>query len=89
MLKYLIAASVALTPVAASAQTINVVISLERHSLIQEAAKTICRAAIDRTGSAVAIMNEQSAYLKLNQDERLYLNSLCILYAQGRIDEGR
>lgn len=87
MLKYLIAASVALTPAVASAQTVS--ISLTRHALIKEAAKTICRASIDRQGKAADILEDESAYLKLNQDEKLYLVSLCILYAQGRIDEGR
>ena len=87
MLKYLIAASVALTPAAASAQTVS--ITLTRHSLIKEAAKTICRASMERKGSAADTLEAESAYLKLNQDERLYLVSLCILYAQGRIDEGR
>lgn len=87
MLKYLIAAAVALTPSVASAQTIS--ISLNRHALIKEAAKTICRASIDRPGKAGDIMDQESAYLRLTQDEKLYLVSLCILYTQGRIDEGR
>ena len=84
MYKYLIAAAVVLTPTAAEAQP--VVISLERHTLIKEAAKTICRAAMDRKGSAVAILTEESKYLRLTVDERLYLVNLCILYAQGRGD---
>lgn len=87
MLKYLIAASVALTPAVASAQTVS--ISLNRHALIKEAAKTICRYVLETKGDAATLMDQQSAYLKLNEDETLYLTSLCILYAQGRIDAGR
>ena len=84
MFKYLIAAAVAFTPTAANAQ--NIVIDLDRSTLIKEAAKTICRAAMERKGSAVAILTQESAYLRLTDDERLYLLSLCILYAQGRND---
>lgn len=84
MLKYIIAAAVAFAPTAANAQ--NIVINLDRSTLIKEAAKTICRAAMERKGSAVEILKRESAYLDLTQDERLYLLSLCILYAQGRND---
>lgn len=84
MFKYLIAAAVALTPAVANAQT--VVLDLNRSTLIKEAAKTICRASMERKGSAVATLNSESAYLNLNEDEKLYLLSLCILYAQGRVD---
>lgn len=84
MFKYLIAAAVAFAPTAASAQSI--VIDLNRSTIIKEAAKTICRASMERKGSAVATLNSESAYLSLNEDERLYLISLCILYAQGRVD---
>lgn len=84
MYKYLIAAAVAFTPTAANAQ--NIVINLDHSTLIKEAAKTICRAAMDRKGSAVAILNEESRYLRLTVDEKLYLVNLCILYAQGRGD---
>lgn len=84
MYKYLIAAAVAFTPTTANAQ--NIVINLDRSTLIKEAAKTICRAAMERKGSAVAILNEESKYLRLTVDEKLYLVNLCILYAQGRGD---
>ena len=84
MIKYLIAAAVALAPTAANAQ--NLIINLDRSTLIKEAAKSICRASMERKGSAVAILKQESAYLNLTEDEKLYLLSLCILYAQGRVD---
>lgn len=85
MFKYLIAAAVAFTPTAANAQ--NIVINLDRSTLINEAAKTICRAAMERKGSAMDILTRDSAYLRLTDEERLYLISLCVLYAQGRVDQ--
>ena len=84
MFKYLIAAAALVAPTAANAQT--VVITLERHSLIKEAAKTICRAAMDRKGDVRQILAAESRYLDLNSSEALYLVNLCILYAQGRVD---
>lgn len=84
MFKYLIAAAALVAPTAANAQT--VVITLERHSLIKEAAKTICRAAMDRKGDVRQILAAESRYLDLNNSEALYLVNLCILYAQGRVD---
>ena len=84
MIKYLIAAAVALAPTAANAQTI--VLGLNRSNVITEAAKTICRVGMETKGDAVVTINRESAYLNLNQDEKLYLLSLCVLYAQGRVD---
>ena len=84
MFKYLIAAAVALTPTVANAQT--VVLDLNRSTLIKEAAKTICRAGMETKGSAVKAVERESAYLDLNRDEKLYLMTLCVLYAQGMVD---
>lgn len=84
MFKYLIAAAVALTPAVANAQT--VVLDLNRSVVIKEAAKTICRAGMETKGSAVKAVERESAYLDLNQDEKLYLMTLCVLYAQGMVD---
>ena len=84
MFKYLIAAAVALTPTVANAQTL--VLDLNRSTLIKEAAKTICRAGMETKGSAVKAVERESAYLGLNRDEKLYLMTLCVLYAQGMVD---
>ena len=85
MFKYIIAAVVAFTPVAASAQSIG--INLDRMNLITEAAYRICRQSMDGpSGQAGKILERESAYLNLNKDEKLYLLSLCVLYGQGRID---
>lgn len=54
-----------------------------------EAAKVVCRAAMESKGPASEALQREAAYLRLNADEQLYLLSLCILYAQGRIDQIR
>lgn len=77
------AALVASTP----AQAQSVYLDLDRMSVITEAAKTICREVMDQPGPAVPILERESAYLRLNQDERLYLVSLCVMYAKGRGDK--
>lgn len=65
----------------------SVVLDLDRMSVITEAAKTICREVMDQPGPAEPILTRESAYLRLNQDERLYLVNMCILYAKGRVDK--
>ena len=84
MIKYAIALAALATPTAAQAEV--VVLDLDRMSLIGEAAKTICRSGMESNGHAVATVERESSYLKLNRAERLYLYSLCVLYAQGRVD---
>ena len=84
MFKYIIAAVVAFTPTAASAGTVY--LDLDRMNVITEAARTICRASMDKPGNAGTIMDRESSYLRLTSEERLYLYSLCVLYAQGRVD---
>ena len=86
MLKYIIAAVVAFTPTAASAQ---MMITSGRQSVLTEAAKTICRSAMETKGNAGDIFDRETVYLRLNADEKLYMLSLCVLYAQGRVDEAR
>ena len=77
------AALVASTP----AQAQSVYLDLNRMEVITEAAKTICRNVMDKPGPAVPILERESAYLRLNQDERLYLINLCLLCGKGRNDQ--
>ena len=86
MLKYIIAAVVAFTPTAASAQ---MMVTSGRQGLIHEAAKSICRTTMEAKGNAGDLFDRETAYLRLNSDEKLYMLSLCVLYAQGRVDEAR
>lgn len=86
MLKYLIAAVVALTPTVANAQ---MMISSGRQSVLTEAAKSICRTVMDNKGKASDIFDREVSYLRLTPDENLYMLSLCVLYAQGRVDQMR
>ena len=83
MFKYFIAAVVAFTPTAASAQ---MMITSGRQTVIKEAAKTVCRNVMETTGQAGDIFDRETVYLRLNGDEKLYMLSLCVLYAQGMID---
>lgn len=62
-------------------------ITSERLTLLQEASKTICRRAIESSNGAEKEYERAVAYLKLTPSENLIMLSLCILYAQGRIDE--
>lgn len=64
----------------------TVTIDLDRWNQITEASKTICRTGVDVPGPIVPIIDRQSSYLHLNQEEKLLLVSLCILYIKGRID---
>ena len=86
MFKYLIAAVVALTPTVANAQ---MMISSGRQSVLTEAAKSICRTVMDSKGKAGDIFDREVSYLRLTPDENLYMLSLCVLYAQGRVDQMR
>lgn len=72
---------------ATPANAASVVLDLDRMEVITEAAKTVCREVMDQPGPAVPILERESAYLRLNQDERLYLVSLCVMYAKGRGDK--
>lgn len=87
MLKYILGAALAFAPTAAAAQ--NIIISTAREGTLTEAAKVVCRAAMESKGPASEALQREAAYLRLNADEQLYLLSLCILYAQGRIDQIR
>lgn len=84
MFKYLVAAALALSSTPANAQ---MMIGDGRYEVIKEAAKSICRTVMEADGSAGKTFERESSYLNLNPDEKLYLLSLCILYAQGRIDQ--
>lgn len=86
MFKYLIAAVVALTPTVANAQ---MMISSGRQSVLTEAAKSICRTVMDSKGKASENFDREVSYLRLTPDENLYMLSLCVLYAQGRVDQMR
>ena len=85
MLKYFIAMTLALVPTAAQAQ--GMMISASRQNTLTEAAKTICRTVLESRGTASDSFKREVSYLRLNSDEELYMLSLCILYAQGRVDE--
>ena len=84
VLKAIVLAAAVLSAAPANAQP--VVIDLNRMNVITEAAKSICRAGLEKSGGPVEIVDRESSYLKLNQAERLYLYSLCVLYAQGQTD---
>lgn len=83
MFKYMIAAIALVTPSAASAQSVSV--NINRFEIIVEASKTICRIGMNAKDAGKSV-DQNSAYLKLNTDERLLMLSLCVLYAQGRVD---
>ena len=84
MYKYLIAAVVAFTPTVANAQ---VMITSGRQAVLTEAAKTICRTVMEGNGKAGDTFDRETAHLRLNRDETVYMLSLCVLYAQGRVDQ--
>ena len=84
MYKYLIAAVVAFTPTVANAQ---MMITSGRQAVLTEAAKTICRTVMESKGGAGPAFDREVAYLRLNADETVYMLSLCVLYAQGRVDQ--
>lgn len=85
MFKYLIAASMALAPTAAEAQTHT--ITQQRLDVIQKLAEPVCRAAMETKGSAAKEFDKQVTPLLLSDSEYMIMLSLCVLYAQGRIDE--
>ena len=84
MYKYLIAAVVAFTPTVANAQ---MMITSGRQAVLTEAAKAVCRTVMESKGKASGTFDREVAYLRLNADETLYMLSLCVLYAQGRLDQ--
>lgn len=84
MFKYIVAAVLAFTPTAANAQ---MMITSGRHSVLTEASKTICRTVMESNGKASEVFDREVLYLRLNPDETLYMLSLCVLYAQGRLDQ--
>ena len=86
MFKYAIAAALLVTATPASAQ---IMITSGRQEVIHEAAKTICRMTMESPGKAGDIFDRETAYLRLNADEKVYMLSLCVLYAQGRVDQIR
>lgn len=86
MFKYAIAAALLVTSTPASAQ---IMITSSRQGLIHEAAKAICRDTMEAPGKAGDIFDRETSHLRLNADEKLYMLSLCVLYAQGRVDEAR
>ena len=87
MFKYAIAAVLLITATPASAR--DMMISSGRQEVIQEAAKTICRMTMEGKGKASENFDREVSYLRLTPDEHLYMLSLCILYAQGRVDQIR
>lgn len=66
-----------------------VFLTLERMTEIKDAASTICRIVADEPGSASAILERRSSYLQLTTSEKLYLNTLCLLYLTGRVEGNR
>ena len=86
MFKYAIAAALLLTATPASAQ---IMITSGRQQLIHEAAKSICRTVMERKGKAGDTFAREVSYLRLSPDENTYMLSLCVLYAQGRVDQAR
>ena len=84
MFKYAIAAALLFTATPASAQ---IMITSGRQEVLTEAAKTICRTVMEGKGKAGDTFDREVSYLRLNADEHLYMLSLCILYAQGRVDQ--
>lgn len=84
MFKCVVAAVLAFTPTVANAQ---MMITSGRQSVLTEASKTICRTVIESKGKASEIFDREVSYLRLNSDETLYMLSLCVLYAQGRLDQ--
>jgi len=87
MRKIIMAALLLATPTAANAATLSV--SLDRYKMIVEQSKSICQTVIDQKGSAKELLDRYSAPLNLNTDEQIIMISLCILYTQGRLDEGK
>ena len=87
MFKYAIAAALLLTATPASAR--DMMISSGRQEFIQEAAKTICRMTMEGKGKASENFDREVSYRRPTPDEYLYMLSLCILYAQGRVDQYR
>lgn len=85
MKKIIAAILMAMTPVSANAGAM-VYLDSDRMLLIREAASHICKAVTDEPGSASAILEKRSSYLRLNPYESLYLQALCILYITGRTD---
>lgn len=71
---------------ATPANAASVQIDLTRYRVILDAARHICKAAMDLPGAASPIVEARSAYLGLDADEKLFLVSLCAIYAQGRVD---
>lgn len=87
MRKFILAA--ALLGISTPANAQGIMLSDARRNLLTEAAKNICRSAMELKGRASDIFDRETAYLRLNSDEQLYMLSLCVLYSQGRIDELR
>lgn len=87
MRKFIFAALALSIATPASAQ--DLMIGAGRRAVITEAAKSICRSIMESEGKAGDNFDREVAYLNLTQDENLYMLSLCVLYAQGRVDEIR
>jgi hypothetical protein len=84
MFKYVIAAVLLLTATPASAQSYT--ISQQRLTVIQKLAEPVCRASMQTKGDAGKEFDRQVAPLLLSDSEYMLMLSMCILYAQGRID---
>ena len=84
MFKYAIAAALLLTATPASAQTYT--ISQQRLDTIQKLAEFVCRASMQTKGHAGKEFDRQVTPLLLTDSEYMLMLSMCILYAQGRID---
>ena len=87
MLKYIIAAALLVTATPTAAGAADLMISSGRQDMLHEAAKTICRNVMESEGRAGPAFDRETAHLRLNRDETVYMLSLCVLYAQGRIDQ--
>lgn len=84
MKKFIVAAAIALTLSTPAQASGYVMISLDRWNEIKVAAQTVCRRAMLPQNSATKVINDSG--IARNVDERLFILSLCALYAQGQID---
>lgn len=83
MKKFIVTAAMLALSTPVHAQSI-VMISLDRWNEIKARAETVCRRAMLPQNSATKVINDSG--IARNVDERLFILSLCALYAQGQID---
>ena len=84
MIKHVMFAVALLTATPASAQTYQ--LNQGRLTQLQDKAKYICREVMETKEHAGKEFDRLVAPLLLNDSEYMILLSMCILYAQGRVD---